>query len=677
VLASTHMRAVLEGERADSPRDAPFVPSLSPSLLAAAALVLTGAAVLVGGGTSDGPVAWIGMAAVSVAAAGLAAVLVGRLRPPQLGRTGLLSVGLLAGLVIWSGASVVWSIWPDRSWNYANRGLTYLAFLVLGLLLAGALRRAPALAAYALAGLVAIAVAWALAGKIAPALFPDGARIARLREPVGFWNALALLCAMGVPVALWIAASRRHAHALRAAAVLLLYALAVGAVLTLSRGGAIVAVLAAGTWLLLGSPRLESLAALALAGPFALGVAAWALEQPGLTSDFQSYDARFRAGWQFGLVLGLAGAALWLLAFFASRAESARPLPEARRRTLVRALLFALAVLCGLALVAGAVKAGNPVGWAERQIDEFTRPAEASQDPNRFRSVSSYRWVWWQEAWQAFEDDPLQGSGAGSFELTHRRLRANDLTVQEPHSLPLQFLSETGIVGFLLFGGTFAAAVAGGASRLRRAEGAERPAVAALLIVLGAYLVHSLLEWSWEFVALNAPLFLLVGVLLGRPGGAPGPRRRLWALGTAVLALAFVYVLAAPRIADDRVDKAYAAIDRGDLERAIEWADEARAFNAVALGPLFARASAYDLLGIQVEATHTLYAAVRLQPKNPDAWYELGVFELRVTRKLNNAFNHLDNAYELDPSGPAGGPLDEVRQIFFEEKQKCFAAGTC
>jgi Flp pilus assembly protein TadD len=144
-----------------------------------------------------------------------------------------------------------------------------------------------------------------------------------------------------------------------------------------------------------------------------------------------------------------------------------------------------------------------------------------------------------------------------------------------------------------------------------------------------------------------------------------------------VLALALLYAIAAPRIADDRVDKAYAAIGRGDLERAIERADEARTFNPVALAPLFARASAYDVLGNQVEATHTLYAAVRLQPKNPASWYELGVFELTVTRKLNNAFNHLDNAYELDPNGPAGGPLDEVRQIFFEEKQKCFAAGTC
>src|SRR3990172_1774628 len=200
VLASAHMRAVPEGEGAGPPRTVlPSSASLSWFALAGAALVLTGAAVLAGGGSSDGPVAWIGAAAVCVAGAGLAAVFLGCLPAPRLARSGLAGVALLAGLVVWSGASVVWSIWPDRSWDYANRGLAYLAFLVLGVLLAGAWRRAPAFVAYGLAGIVGIAVAGALAGKVAPALFPDGERIARLREPVGFWNAPAPLRALAAP----------------------------------------------------------------------------------------------------------------------------------------------------------------------------------------------------------------------------------------------------------------------------------------------------------------------------------------------------------------------------------------------------------------------------------------------------------------------------------------------
>jgi hypothetical protein len=684
------MRAAFEGEQASPARPARAEATnafLAGPLLAGAALVLLGTAVLVGGGTSDAPLAWIGGGSVLVAAAGFGAVALGRLPAPKLSAAGRLSVLLFAVFVVWNGASVVWSILPDRSWDYTNRGLAYFAFLAVGLLLGAWVRRAPVVLAYGLAAIVAIALAWALAGKIAPSLFPDGARIARLREPVGFWNALALLFALGVPLSLWIASNRRQVAALRAGGVVLLYALVVGVVLTLSRGGAGVAVAAALAWLLLGFSRLESLVAVLLGGSCGLGVAAWALEQPGLVKDGQPYDLRFEDGWHFGLLFGLVGVLLFLLCLLATRWERRHTVSAERRRLLVLHLSVALGALVLGAFGAGVVRAGNPAGWLERQLDEFTSPSEVAQDPTRLGTVSSYRWVWWQEAWEAFEDDPLIGSGAGSFELTHRRLRDNDLTVSEPHSVPLQFLSETGIVGFVLAGGALVAGLVAIASRCRRLTGEERAVTGALALVAVAYLLHSLLEWSWDFVALNAPLFLTVGVLLA--DGGPSVRRwgRLPALATALLALGLLYSIASPRLAEERVEAAYAALDRASilppdrkgtaLEQALEAAREARALNPVALEPLVAKASAEDLLGLEIYATHTLFDAIRLQPDNPEAWYELGVFELGVTRALNNAFNHLNRAYALDPYGPAGEPLDEVRAIFREQKQKCFAAGTC
>ena len=42
-----------------------------------------------------------------------------------------------------------------------------------------------------------------------PSLFPDGARVARLRNPVGYWNSLALVAATAVPFGLWAACSAR------------------------------------------------------------------------------------------------------------------------------------------------------------------------------------------------------------------------------------------------------------------------------------------------------------------------------------------------------------------------------------------------------------------------------------------------------------------------------------
>src|SRR2546427_195826 len=86
-------------------------------------------------------------------------------------------------------------------------------------------------------GIFAVVVGWAVLGKVFPSLFPDGARVARLRNPVGYWNALALVCALALPVGLWIATRRSWRRDLRAAGVVLLYLASIALVLTFSRAG--------------------------------------------------------------------------------------------------------------------------------------------------------------------------------------------------------------------------------------------------------------------------------------------------------------------------------------------------------------------------------------------------------------------------------------------------------
>ena len=69
--------------------------------------------------------------------------------------------------------------------------------------------------------LLGLVLAWALLGKVVPSLFTDGARVARLRNPVGYWNSLALVAATAVPFGLWAAGSRRHHAGARAAGAFL------------------------------------------------------------------------------------------------------------------------------------------------------------------------------------------------------------------------------------------------------------------------------------------------------------------------------------------------------------------------------------------------------------------------------------------------------------------------
>jgi len=93
----------------------------------------------------------------------------------------------------------------------------------------------------------------------------------------------------------------------------------------------------------------------------------------------------------------------------------------------------------------------------------------------------------------------------------------------KPHNLPLQFLSETGIFGFILFLG-IALAGAGGAGRdAPPARGEDRLAAAALVVGLFAYVVHGVVDFDWDFIAVTAPAVAVLGVLLA--AGRPAHRR--------------------------------------------------------------------------------------------------------------------------------------------------------
>ena len=118
------------------------------------------------------------------------------------------------------------------------------------------------------------------------------------------------------------------------------------------------------------------------------------------------------------------------------------------------------------------------------------------------------------------------------------------------HDLPLQFASETGIVGVGLWIGAMAAALLGAWRALARLEGDERAAALALGIVVPAFLVHGLLDYDWDFVALCGPLFFVIGFLLA-VGRAPirVGREYAWLAAVVLVAWAALYSITAPWVA--------------------------------------------------------------------------------------------------------------------------------
>jgi O-Antigen ligase len=626
MLASPPVRAAGEG-----------LGGLAPALAAAA---VSFCALFFGAGDSNAPLVWIGGLALLAAAAALVEL-------PALERPALLFLGSLFVLAVWCGLSSVWSMSPDLTWTTTNRTLVYAAFALLGVIVGSRTSRAHV--ATGAAVLLAALVAWALLAKCVPALYSDYGRLARLRAPLVYWNELALLCDVGVPIALWLASRRRPAG------VVLLYGVTVAVLLTYSRFGVLLACLAAVAWLVLDPARVEGIVALVLGG--GLGAAAFgiALALPGITSDAQPRSTRSHDGWIFALVV-LAGAALaGVLAELLGRRE----VSPARRARAER-----LAAIAGIVLALSAVGVG--IGFAGRIWHEFTNPSNTQvvNSTTRLGTAKSDRWTWWQEAWHAWTRHPAGGTGAGTFELTNQMLRHAPVVVDEPHNTPLQFLTETGIVGFLLFLGTAAGALWGA----WRARG--DPAGLALGVAVAAFFVHTVVDKDWNYVATCGPLLLVAGVLAS-PRAAPVERRRVFlAAAAAVLALAAVYSLAAPWLAQRQLDSATSA---ADVKRA-------HSYDPVSTDVLTEWATFEDADG-NLKHADTLYRdATSLEPENATTWYALGSFYFEH-KAWRLAYEALNTSYTYDRFGPAAQPcglLDQARKKAFgyvPPKLRCRAAG--
>ena len=197
-------------------------------------------------------------------------------------------------------------------------------------------------------------------------------------------------------------------------------------------------------------------------------------------------------------------------------------------------------------------------GTISHSADEFTEAKfDPQNDPARvLRSNSGNRWVWREEAASGFADRPVIGHGAGSFGLTHLLYRRDLLQVRNAHSVPLEFLSEVGLIGALLALGGLAL-LGAAAVRVTRARGPgrERGFAIALLAALLALSVHLWVDWDWEIPGVMAFGLAFLGVLAARPPSGepaqPAPARagRLVALAAGAAVLAAVVALAAlPRV---------------------------------------------------------------------------------------------------------------------------------
>jgi O-antigen ligase len=607
-------------------------------VLLAGLLVAAAWAAFAGGAVRTPQETWLQAALVVLATAAAAAWLgTGRLRPAAspLAIAGLLALVLFA---IWTGVSLAWSVTPDRTWQEANRVLAYALVVGLALVAGSTVPRAVERVA---AGWIVIALGvavYALSGKLFPGIVDHATEVARLRAPLEYWNALALACVLGVPVALRFATARGVAARWRIASLVALFVLLCTLGMTYSRGGVLALVVAVAVATIAGGARLPGLAAAgtALLAAAPVLVIAWTLD--GLTVNGAPRGEQIDAGLILLAVLVASGALLALAGRLLLRAEErvTWSADRTRRTWVVLGVVLAAMVAGGLAAAAGSERGFG--GSLDELADSFTEVRrDPIFEPGRLLSTSSgNRWAWWREAAGAWSDEPVLGWGAGSFPVSRRLYRVSPNDVLQPHSLPLQFLAETGAVGALLGLGALGLLLAAAVQRVRRlAPGRERDVAGALLAAACAWAVHSCVDWDWDIPGVTVPVLLFLGVLGAAaraerpPVGVPdesGPGRALALAGAALLACAVLVSSLLPAWSDAKTDAALQAVaDRSPqrLEEAASDAELAARLDPLAVRPLFAAAAVAEGRDRLLEARAHLLDAVERQPWSRDAWTRL------------------------------------------------------
>ena len=114
-----------------------------------------------------------------------------------------------------------------------------------------------------------------------------------------------------------------------------------------------------------------------------------------------------------------------------------------------------------------------------------------------------------------------------------------------------------------------------------------------------------------------------------------------------------LYSLVAPWLASNKVDDAYAALERGDAAAAVSDARSAHDLNPAAIDPLVVWAQAERIRGDEAAAGRLYTRAIATQPDNWRTWFNRARF-LHSIDGAGAALFDAKQAAKRDPLGAAG-----------------------
>jgi tetratricopeptide (TPR) repeat protein len=536
------------------------------------------------------------------------------------GPLGLVAVSGWVGLGIWQGVSGLWADEPAAATNAMNLTLLYAAAFTLTLVAtrgAATLRR---LLELALLAALAVALA-ALAARLIPEVGAAEAR-GRLSTPISYWNNLALVFAFGVPLALGIGADPSRHRVVRAAAAATLPVFPLGILFAQSRGALVALLVGVAVAIGLARGRLETIWLVTVGGAVSLLLMLYANAQEALRAESVMETPHEVEGHR--VALALLAAAVLCAAGSLGVEGVARLVREPRRRRRVGAVLAAAAAIAVVAGVAAARPDGGPLDWADRQFESFKRYDPSARDDatsvaDRLAvAAGSGRWQNWQVARDEFADAPATGTGAGDYRFRWASERPVDLDVRNAHSLYLEVLGESGVIGLLLLLAPLAAVAIAVALAVRRHPAFPVARDLGVACAAGAVVaVHLAGDWAWQMPAVVIPGLVLGAAALrtasverGDDGSVPAWGR--WTV--AVAAVGALLVVAGPTASAHREGDARAAAAAGRLPDALALAGDAVRLNPQDPASRLLRANVLDDMGRPALADAAFAEAMTASP---------------------------------------------------------------
>jgi hypothetical protein len=551
----------------------------------------------------------------------------------RVGTAGWVGFGLMGALAIWTAVGIGWSSSAGRSVAELGRVATYLGIFALALATQGPdrLRRTTS----AVGSAIAVVSIIALLSRLHPAWFPSAGQTSdflhvpsRLSYPLNYWNGVAAMIAVGIPLVLMTANTARSVLG-RALATAALPAMALAALYTFSRGGAIEIAVALAVLFSLHPRRLELLPTALLGAAGSAIVIVAATQRSALESGFGNAAAHSQGNEMIAIVLvvcagiGLLAAALCLSERYLIRSRVAVP-----RR--------AAAVTLGVALLAAivvALSAGLP-GYLSGRWHDFKSPG----GPNatgvaRFDSASGNgRYQLWRAAVDANSTDPVIGIGPGTYEFYWAQHRDLSLSVVNAHSLYLESLAELGIVGLLIIVTVVGAPLAvGTAKALRAREDPDRAALfAGAVAALSAFAVAAAIDWIWQVPAIVAAFVIVsAAVLTGgvrrtEPGAGSALGPRLVLVGAALVGLVAVGI---PLAGTQAIRASQDEVRSKNLAAALDDARTAHSVQPYAADASLQEALVLELQGRLPQAVASAKQATQEEATNWQNWVVLSRLE--------------------------------------------------